>query len=132
VHTRRGRDPGVLYLDLAQAFGHPMSERIEAPSTRDKMQQHAHLTPQTITFTELAGEAITRIIDTAPGNGENIGGIKIESRNGWFAARPSDTEALYKIYAESFSDAPHLHHIPSEAQPVVERALEIQVQEHAA
>jgi len=119
----RGRDPGALYAELAQVFGDPVADRVEAPATPEQKKQLAALAPQRIETTELAGEAIASILGNAPGNGAPIGGIKVIARSGWFAARPSGTEDIYKIYAESFSGADHLQRILKEAQAIVDRAI---------
>jgi phosphoglucomutase len=121
--ARLGRDAGALYRALAQEFGNPLADRIEAPATPQQKKQLAALAPDRITATELAGEKITSILSNAPGNGAAIGGIKVDTRNGWFAARPSGTEDIYKIYAESFTGADHLQAILKEAQAIVDRAI---------
>ena len=104
-------------------LGEPFADRIEAPATRAQKKQLAALAPASIQASELAGEAITAVLDRAPGNGAAIGGIKIISKNGWFAARPSGTEDIYKIYAESFSGKAHLQRILAEAQTIVDQAI---------
>jgi phosphoglucomutase len=121
--ARMGRDPGALYGQLAQEFGDPAADRIEAPATPQQKKQLAALAPARITATELAGEAIVNVLSNAPGNGAAIGGIKVDTRSGWFAARPSGTEDIYKIYAESFTGADHLQAILKEAQAIVDRAI---------
>jgi phosphoglucomutase len=121
--ARLGRDPGALYQQLADEFGNPVADRIEAPATPQQKKQLAALAPERITATELAGEKITRVLGNAPGNGALIGGIKVIAQSGWFAARPSGTEDIYKIYAESFSGAAHLQAILKEAQAIVDRAI---------
>jgi phosphoglucomutase len=121
--ARLGRDPGALYRGLAQEFGNPVADRIEAPATPQQKKQLAALAPARITATELAGEKIVSVVDKAPGNGAAIGGIKVDTRSGWFAARPSGTEDIYKIYAESFTGADHLQAILKEAQAIVDRAI---------
>ena len=118
-----GRDPGALYADLANEFGNPVANRIEAPATTQQKKQLAALAPGCIGSTELAGEKILRILNKAPGNDVPIGGIKVIAGSGWFAARPSGTEDLYKIYAESFSGAAHLRRILKEAQTIVDAAI---------
>jgi len=123
ITARRGRDPGALYSDLAREYGDPVADRVEAAATAQQKKNLAALLPQDIGATELAGEAITSILDKAPGNGAAIGGIKVITRSGWFAARPSGTEDIYKIYAESFSGTDHLKRILSEAQAIVDRAI---------
>ena len=121
--ARLGRDPGALYQQLADEFGNPVADRVEAPATPQQKKQLAALAPGRITATELAGEKIVSVLDKAPGNGAPIGGIKVIAASGWFAARPSGTEDIYKIYAESFSGADHLQGILKEAQAIVDRAI---------
>ncbi len=121
--ARLGRDPGALYQQLADEFGNPVADRIEAPATPQQKKQLAALAPGRITATELAGEKITSVLGNAPGNGAAIGGVKVIAGSGWFAARPSGTEDIYKIYAESFSGAAHLQAILKEAQAIVDRAI---------
>ncbi len=118
------RDPGVLYRELCAEFGELFSDRIDAPATQAQKQALAKLTPKQITSTELAGEPITSVIDKAPANGAPIGGIKVSTKSGWFAARPSGTEDIYKIYAESFRDDAHLRRLLAEAQHIVDTALD--------
>jgi len=118
-----GRDPGVLYRELCTEFGEFFADRIDAPATQAQKQALARLTPAQITATELAGEPITSVIDKAPANGAPIGGIKVSAKSGWFAARPSGTEDIYKIYAESFRDDAHLRRLLAEAQRIVDAAL---------
>ena len=118
----RGRDPGALYADLAAEFGNPQAGRVEAPATARQKKQLAALTPQQVGRTTLAGEPIQNILGRAPGNGAPIGGIKVIAASGWFAARPSGTEDIYKIYAESFRDDEHLQRILHEAQAIVDAA----------
>ena len=108
---------------MATEFGGPVARRVEAPATAQQKKQLAALTPQQITATELAGERIESVLSRAPGNGEPIGGIKVNTSNGWFAARPSGTENIYKIYAESFASAAHLQRILNEAQVIVDAAI---------
>ncbi|NMM11898.1 MAG: alpha-D-glucose phosphate-specific phosphoglucomutase [Polaromonas sp.] len=119
-----GHDPGALYTEIAQEFGNPVADRVEAPATPRQKQQLAALAPQNIQSAELAGEKIECIFSRAPGNGAPIGGIKVIAKSGWFAARPSGTEDIYKIYAESFSGADHLQRILKEAQEIVDHAIE--------
>jgi phosphoglucomutase len=121
--ARLGRDPGALYQRLANEFGNPVADRVEAPATPQQKKQLAALAPERITATELAGEKIVSILGNAPGNGAPIGGVKVIAGSGWFAARPSGTEDIYKIYAESFSGAGHLACILKEAQAIVDRAI---------
>jgi len=121
--ARTGRDPGELYRALAAELGEPMYARIDAPATAAEKAILARLAPDQIAATELAGEPITAMLTTAPGNGEPIGGLKVMAANGWFAARPSGTEDTYKIYAESFRGAEHLRAIQSAARELVARAI---------
>ena len=121
--ARTGRDPGELYRELTREFGAPLFERIDAPATPAQKKVLSKLTPRQVTSTELAGEAIDAILTQAPGNGAAIGGLKVIAGHGWFAARPSGTEDVYKIYAESFRDAEHLRRIQQEAQTIVAAAL---------
>jgi len=121
--ARTGRDPGELYRALAAELGEPVYARIDAPATAADKAILARLAPDQIAATELAGEPITAMLTTAPGNGEPIGGIKVMAASGWFAARPSGTEDTYKIYAESFRGADHLRAIQSAAQELVARAI---------
>ncbi len=123
ITARRGRDPGTLYTELAHEFGDPVADRVEAPATAQQKKQLAALTPQSVEASELGGERITAIIANAPGNGAPIGGVKVIAKCGWFAARPSGTEDIYKIYAESFSGDDHLQRILREAQAIVNRAI---------
>jgi len=123
ITARTGRDPGALYLALAQELGSPAADRVEAPANAQQKQQLAALSPTQITATELAGEKISAVLSKAPGNGAPIGGIKVCAPSGWYAARPSGTEDIYKIYAESFQGAEHLQQILREAQATVDAAL---------
>ena len=123
ITARTDCDPGKRYAALADEFGGPVARRVEAPATVQQKKQLAALTPQQITSTELAGERIESILSHAPGNGEPIGGVKVNTASGWFAARPSGTEDIYKIYAESFVGAEHLQRILQEAQTIVDAAI---------
>ncbi len=123
ITARTGRDPGQCYASLAAEFGNPVARRVEAPATVQQKKQLAALAPKQIIATELAGERITSVLSHAPGNGEPIGGIKVNSENGWFAARPSGTENIYKIYAESFVGGDHLQRVLHEAQAIVDTAI---------
>ena len=123
ITARCGEDPGALYSALTRELGCPVADRVEAKATPPQKQALAALTPKSITARELAGEPITGIIDKAPGNGAPIGGIKVMTANGWFAARPSGTEDIYKIYAESFNDDAHLQRILKQAQAIVDQAI---------
>jgi phosphoglucomutase len=123
ITARKGRDPGEIYRALTQALGEPHSDRVEAAATPAQKKKLSKLAPEQIASTELAGEKIERILSHAPGNGAAIGGLKIVSANGWFAARPSGTESIYKIYAESFHSDAHLQRIIAEAQAIVDSAI---------
>jgi len=118
-----GRDPGAHYRDLEARFGSPVYERIDAPASREEKAILIDLSPEQVTATELAGEPITARLTKAPGNGAAIGGLKVVTANGWFAARPSGTEDIYKIYAESFKGPDHLRTIQQEARTIVAAAL---------
>jgi phosphoglucomutase len=121
--ARTGRDPGEHYRELAKEFGAPLYTRIDAPATPAQKAVLAKLSPSAVTAPLLAGEAITARLTRAPGNDAPIGGLKVVAASGWFAARPSGTENLYKLYAESFRDERHLHSIVAEARQIVEAAL---------
>jgi len=123
ITARMGRDPGEIYRELTRQFGEPFSDRVEAPLSLAQKDRLAKLSPEQIRSTELAGEKIQRIQTHAPGNGAPIGGLKVVTESGWFAARPSGTENIYKIYAESFRGADHLQRIVAEAQVVVLDAI---------
>jgi phosphoglucomutase len=123
ITARMGRDPGEIYCELVRELGEPVYERIDAPATPMQKQMLAQLSPQQIVSAELAGDKIQSILTKAPGNGEPIGGLKVITEGGWFAARPSGTEDIYKIYAESFRGADHLRRIQVEAQAIVSAAL---------
>jgi phosphoglucomutase len=118
-----GRDPGEIYRDLTQEFGEPFYNRADAPATPEEKAVLAKLSPAQITRTELGGEEIRTLLTRAPGNDAPIGGLKVVTENGWFAARPSGTEDIYKIYAESFRGESHLRLILEEAQTIVGAAL---------
>lgn len=123
ITARTGRDPGELYRGLAQEFGDPVADRIEAHATPAQKKMLSKLSPQQVQCTELAGEKIQSILTKAPGNDAAIGGVKVIADGGWFAARPSGTEDIYKIYAESFHGKDHLFRIVKEAQAIVDAAL---------
>jgi phosphoglucomutase len=123
ITARTGEDPGVHYHALAGEFGSPCYTRIDAPATAEQKARLARLSPGAVKATNLAGEPIVAKLTRAPGNDAPIGGLKVVTRNGWFAARPSGTEAIYKIYAESFADERHLEAIVEEAQAIVDSAL---------
>jgi phosphoglucomutase len=116
-----GVDPGARYIELTGEFGAPVYERIDAAATPEQKRRLQQLSPAQVDAKELAGDAIRAILTTAPGNGESIGGLKVITDNGWFAVRPSGTEDVYKLYAESFRDRPHLERIQAEAQALVTR-----------
>jgi phosphoglucomutase len=123
ITARMGRDSGEIYHELTREFGEPVYDRVDAPSTPEQKELLAKLSPQHVKFTELAGEKIQTVLTRAPGNGAPIGGLKVVAESGWFAARPSGTENIYKIYAESFRGAEHLHRILEDAQTLVSDAL---------
>jgi len=123
ITARMGRDPGEIYHELTREFGEPAYDRVEAPATPDQKKRLAQLSPQHVKLAALAGEKIRTVLTRAPGNGAAIGGLKVMAESGWFAARPSGTENIYKIYAESFSGADHLRRIQEEAQTIVSDAL---------
>ena len=123
ITARTGRDPGELYRQLTLELGEPVADRVEAPASLAQKSRLSKLSPAQIRSTTLAGEAVASVLDRAPGNGASIGGIKVVTANGWFAARPSGTEDIYKIYAESFLGEAHLLEILREAQHIVDGAL---------
>jgi phosphoglucomutase len=123
ITARAGRDPGEVYRDVTAELGEPAYDRVEAPATPEQRKRLAALTPQQVRCPTLAGEKVHSIISEAPGNHAPIGGVKIAAATGWFAARPSGTEDLYKIYAESFRGKDQLHRILGEAQTIVDSAL---------
>jgi phosphoglucomutase len=125
ITARTGRDPGEHYRALTAELGTPHYTRIDAPATPAQKAKLATLTPDSIAASHLAGEPITAKLSRAPGNHAAIGGVKVIARSGWFAARPSGTENVYKIYAETFKDPAHLEAIVSEAQAIVSRSLAI-------
>jgi phosphoglucomutase len=121
--ARTGRDPGEAYAGLTARFGSPAYRRIDAPASPDQKAVLARLSPEQVSATELAGEPITATLTAAPGNGAPIGGLKVVTEHAWFAARPSGTENVYKVYAESFLGEEHLARVIEEAQAVVTEAL---------
>jgi phosphoglucomutase len=123
ITARVGKDPGEVYRDLTREFGESFSDRVDARATPAEKKLLAKLSPQQVKSKQLAGETIQSILTTAPGNGAAIGGLKVIAEKGWFAARPSGTEDIYKIYAESFRDADHLKQLIEEAQKIVSAAL---------
>ena len=118
-----GKDPGELYSDLTKEFGAPVYDRMEAPATAEQKKLLSALSPKQIQITVLAGDKIEDVLTVAPGNKAAIGGVKVSTKNGWFAARPSGTEEIYKIYGESFLGGEHLDRILKEAQEIVDHAL---------
>ena len=125
ITAREGRDPGELYRDLTREFGEPVYDRVEAPATPAQKKALSKLSPLKVRITQLGGEKVEQVLDRAPGNDAPIGGIKVVGASGWFAARPSGTEDIYKIYAESFGGNKHLRSLLSEAQDIVDNALRI-------
>lgn len=123
ITARQGRDPSDLYVQLTSQLGRPFADRVEAPATPTQKAKLAALSPEALRGKSLAGEPIEQVLDKAPGNGASIGGIKVVAASGWFAARPSGTEDIYKIYAESFRDEAHLQAILAQAQTLVDQAL---------
>ena len=123
ITARMGRDPGEIYRELTKEFGESCYDRIEAPATPDQKSLLAKLSPKQVTITELAGEKILTVLTNAPGNNAPLGGLKISTEHGWFAARPSGTEDIYKIYAESFQGKEQLARIIGEAQTIVNGAI---------
>jgi phosphoglucomutase len=124
ITARTGKDPGEHYRQLTAEFGTPHYTRLDAPATPAQKARLAKLSPEAIGASTLAGEPITTRLTRAPGNGASIGGLKVVTRQGWFAARPSGTENIYKIYAESFVDPSHLDAIVAEARAIVDSAME--------
>jgi phosphoglucomutase len=118
-----GQDPGVQYREIVAQFGESYYTRIDAPATPDQKAKLAKLSPEDVTASELAGEPIVSKMTEAPGNGASIGGLKVTTQNGWFAARPSGTENIYKLYAESFVGQDHLNRLVAEAQELMNRSI---------
>jgi len=118
-----GHDPGAAYEAMTRELGKPVSDRVEAPADAQQKKRLSALSPEAITTREIAGEPITEVTAKAPGNGAAIGGIRVSSKSGWFAARPSGTEEIYKIYAESFDGEAHLKRLLDEAQALVDKAI---------
>ena len=123
ITARTGHDPGEAYRELTRQFGAPCFERIDAAATPAQKKLLSQLTPEKVKSAELAGEKIQTTLTRAPGNNAAIGGLKVIAEHGWFAARPSGTEDVYKIYAESYRDTAHLRRIQEEAQGIVSAAL---------
>ena len=128
ITARMGRDPGEIYRELTHEFGECLSDRIEAPATPAQKRRLSALSPQQVQANDLAGEKILSIVSHAAGNGAPIGGLKVIAANGWFAARPSGTENIYKIYVESFLGEQHLRRLVDDAQAIVDRALSVDAQ----
>jgi phosphoglucomutase len=123
ITARMDRDPGEIYQEITREFGESVYDRVEVSATRKQKKMLGKLSAQDIRFTDLAGEKIQSILTDAPGNGAPIGGGKVLSKSGWFVARPSGTEEIYKIYAESFRGRDHLQSIMEEAQAMLDEAL---------
>jgi phosphoglucomutase len=123
ITARVGQDPGQIYQELTRQLGEPVYDRVEAPATPEQKETLRNLSARQVRSTDLAGEKIQAILHEAPGNGAPIGGVKVVAENGWFAARPSGTENIYKIYAESFRGVDHLRRITEQAQAIVNEAL---------
>ncbi|MEP7232347.1 MAG: hypothetical protein ABI691_18945 [Ginsengibacter sp.] len=123
ITAKTGNDPGKIYNDLTKEFGKPFYDRIEAKATKEQKEKLKNLSSSEIKHKELAGENIDSILIKAPGNNAAIGGVKVVTKNGWFPARPSGTEDIYKIYGESFLGKDHLKKIIDEAQTIVNAAL---------
>ena len=123
ITARTGRDPGEHYRDLEAEHGSPVYARMDAPASPAQQVVMKNLSPDQVQAHELAGEGVMAKLTHAPGNGAAIGGLKVVTENGWFAARPSGTEPIYKIYAESFRGPDHLRQIQTEAQSIVSAAF---------
>jgi phosphoglucomutase len=122
ILARTGRDPGQQYREMTGRFGDPVYERIDAPASAEVKAALAGLSADRVAVSELAGDPITAVLTRAPGNDQPIGGLKVTSENGWFAVRPSGTENVYKLYAESFRGTEHLHAIQGAAREIVATA----------
>jgi phosphoglucomutase len=125
ITARTGKDPGEHFQELTQEFGTPYYTRIDAPATQEQKAKLEKLTPEAVRASNLAGDSITAKLTRAPGNNAPIGGLKVVTDAGWFAARPSGTENIYKIYAESVKTEEHLEAITTQAQEIVNAALEL-------
>ena len=123
ITVKAGRDPGEIYGDMTREFGESTYDRVEAAANAEQKKKLSMLSADKVNCTELGGEKVESIINRAPGNDAPIGGIKVSAASGWFAARPSGTEDIYKIYAESFRGRKHLDAIVEEAQAIVDKAL---------
>jgi phosphoglucomutase len=121
--ARTGKDPGEIYRGLTERFGAPVYERIDAPATPGQKAILIQLSPDQVSAKELAGDPIEAMLTAAPGNGAALGGLKVATKRGWFAARPSGTENVYKLYAESFAGEEHLRRIQGEAQELIARTF---------
>jgi phosphoglucomutase len=118
-----GKDPGEIYRSLAERYGAPVYERVDAPATPEQKAALSKLSPEQISAKDLAGDPIEAMLTKAPGNGAPIGGLKVVTSRGWFAARPSGTENVYKLYAESFAGEEHLRRIQQEARALISKTL---------
>jgi len=123
MKARTGNDPGEIYHALTVQFGAPVYQRIDSPASAKQKALLAKLSPDQVGASELAGDPIQSMLTTAPGNGAPLGGLKVSTARGWFAARPSGTEDVYKLYAESFVGEDHLRAIQQEAQELLARVL---------
>lgn len=123
ITARMGKDPGEVYRDLTKELGNPVADRIQATATPAQKEKLSKLSPHEVTSKTLAGEPVQSVLGRAPGNNAEIGGVKVVTENGWFAARPSGTEDIYKIYGESFRGNDHLRAVLTEAQAIVDKAL---------
>lgn len=121
--AKAGKDPAVLYREIEDQFGRSFYDRLDVPATAEQKAAFKRFSPELMTVKELAGEPVNAVLTRAPANNANIGGLKIVAANGWFAARPSGTENIYKIYAESFLSQEHLEMIEEEAQNIVNKAF---------
>jgi phosphoglucomutase len=123
IAAKAGRDPGEVYQALANELGIPLTDRVQAAANSSQKQKLSKLSAGEVKLDALAGDKVTAVLDRAPGNDAPIGGIKVIAAHGWFAARPSGTEDIYKIYAETFKDRQHLDAILAEAQQIVDTAI---------
>jgi phosphoglucomutase len=123
ITARSGRDPGERYRAITQVCGAPVYERIDAPASAAQKTALSRLSAAQLAITQLAGDPVRAVLDAAPGNGAALGGLKVVTDNGWFAVRPSGTEDVYKLYAESFVDEAHLRRIQDEARAAIARVL---------
>jgi phosphoglucomutase len=121
--ARTGRDPGEHYRALTRDLGEPVYERIDAAATAEQRAALGRVSADDLTITELGGDPVTGVLTTAPGDGRPLGGVKVMTGYGWFAARPSGTEAVYKLYAESFKGPQHLRRIQEQAQAAIEKVF---------